>query len=129
MKILLDTNVLLCFQWNSSRLSSRIKDLIISSDNEKFISMASIWEVAIKYSLGKLELNTTLEEWIKDIDVIDDLFVLPISETHIVQSAKLPFIHRDPFDRLIFSQSLVENMQLLSLDKVFDEYRVKLNIN
>jgi len=72
MKILLDTNVLLCFQWNSSRLSSSVKD--------------------------------------------------------IIESANLPFIHRDPFDRLIFAQSLVEDMQLLSLDDIFDEYRLKMNI-
>ena len=123
MRLLLDTNIVLFFQQNSDRLSSEWKRSILDTDNEKFISMATIWEVAIKFSLGKLSLDDGLEAWISDIETEEELFILPIMESHILQSAKLPFIHRDPFDRLIFAQSVTEDMKLLSTDSVFDRYR------
>ncbi len=123
MRLLLDTNIVLFFQQNSDRLSSEWKHSILDADNEKFISMATIWEVAIKFSLGKLSLDDGLEAWISDIETEEELFLLPIMESHILQSAKLPFIHRDPFDRLIFAQSVTEDMELLSTDSVFDRYR------
>ena len=63
-----------------------------------------------------------------EVITMDDLNILPILESHLLKSAKLPFVHRDPFDRLILAQSLVENIQLLSLDSIFDEYRKMLDL-
>ncbi len=123
MKLLLDTNIILCFQREDARLSTEIKNLILDGKNQKFISMASIWEVAIKFSLGKLQIRKGLQFWLQQLESVEDLAFLPIIESHILRSSELPFFHRDPFDRLIFAQSVVENMRLLSLDAVFDRYR------
>ncbi|MDD2601077.1 MAG: type II toxin-antitoxin system VapC family toxin [Kiritimatiellae bacterium] len=127
MKLLLDTNIVLCFQREDQRLSTEVKNLILDEKNQKFISMASIWEVSIKFSLGKLHLKKGLKFWLQELENVEDLALLPIVETHVLKSAELPFFHRDPFDRLIFAQSVVENMRLLSLDAIFDRYRIDMN--
>jgi len=128
MKLLLDTNILLCLQLNDGRIKQSMMNLICDSSNEKYFSIASLWEVSIKYSIGKLSLASNLEVWMDEVITMDDLNILPILESHLLKSAKLPFVHRDPFDRLILAQSLVENIQLLSLDSIFDEYRKMLDL-
>ena len=128
MKLLLDTNILLCLQLNDGRIKQSMMNLICDSSNEKYFSIASLWEVSIKYSIGKLSLASNLEVWMDEVITMDDLNILPILESHLLKSAKLPFVHRDPFDRLILAQSLIENIQLLSLDSIFDEYRKLLDL-
>jgi len=128
MKLLLDTNILLCLQLNDGRIKQSMMNLICDSSNEKYFSIASLWEISIKYSIGKLSLASNLETWMDEVITMDDLNILPILESHLLKSAKLPFVHRDPFDRLILAQSLVENIQLLSLDSIFDEYRKVLDL-
>jgi PIN domain nuclease of toxin-antitoxin system len=120
--------VLLCLQQNDGRIKQSVMDLICDSANEKYFSIASLWEVSIKYSIGKLSLASDLEVWMDEVITMDDLNILPILESHLLKSAKLPFVHRDPFDRLILAQSLVEGIHLLSLDSVFDEYRELLDL-
>ena len=128
MKLLLDTNILLCLQQNDGRIKQSMMDLICDSANEKYFSIASLWEVSIKYSIGKLSLESNLETWMNEVTTMDDLNILPILESHLLKSAKLPFVHRDPFDRLILAQSLVESIHLLSLDSIFDDYKKILGL-
>lgn len=121
MNLLIDTHTYIWFSANSPQLSQIARNLIESEDNKTFLSIASLWEMSIKVSLGKLSINLNFE------DILDDLAnsgieVLPISFDHVLKSSSLLFHHRDPFDRMIAAQSLCEGMKLLSTDTIFDLY-------
>lgn len=90
-----------------------------------YVSMATLWEIAIKVSLGKLDLDYTLSAFIKLISE-SGFKILPISTSHVVNVANLQFHHRDPFDRLIIAQALTEDLSLVSKDADFADYKVKL---
>ncbi|MGL5834709.1 MAG: type II toxin-antitoxin system VapC family toxin [Waterburya sp.] len=122
MKFLLDTHVLIWWTGESSKISTTVKDLLIDKNNIFFISFASIWEIQIKSQLGKLELNVPLSKIIQDQQEINQFQLLPISLNHIYFLNNLPNHHRDPFDRLLISQSIVEQIPILSVDKLFDLY-------
>ncbi|HQV22524.1 MAG: type II toxin-antitoxin system VapC family toxin [Moraxellaceae bacterium] len=125
MKYLLDTHALLWFLSGDEALSKTARLCIENEANEIFVSMASLWEITIKSSLGKLKLATTLEEMFIDKLSDNDIQVLKIDTSHLIYVHTLPFYHRDPFDRLIASQSLVENMPLISKDLIMDDYGVQ----
>lgn len=102
MNLLLDTHVVLWFITDNSKLPKNLKLIIEDENNTCFISMASLWEVGIKYSIGRLKLSVKLEELFKIIEE-RGIQVLPISAEHILVNATLEFIHQDPFDRLIIA--------------------------
>ena len=121
MNLLLDTHAYIWFSANSPQLSQVAKNLIEATGNQTFLSIASLWEMSIKVSLGKLSIDLDFK------DVLDDLSdsgikVLPISFDHILKNRSISFHHRDPFDRMIVAQSIGEGMKLLSTDTVFDLY-------
>jgi PIN domain nuclease of toxin-antitoxin system len=124
MKLLLDTHVLLWFLNGDKKLSKQQKQIIESTKNIKFISIASIWEISIKLSLNKLKLPIDLESFIQLIDQNGFLF-LPIELEHILEISNLEFIHRDPFDRIIIAQSKRENLTLLTNDENIVKYDIK----
>ncbi len=99
-------------------------DLIEDENNRLFISIASIWEMAIKVSIGKLNLSKPFENVITEHVMMSDIEVMGISVSHTFAVARMPLHHRDPFDRIIISQSLVENIPLISGDSEFDQYSV-----
>lgn len=121
MKLLLDTHTYIWFYNDKPELSPLAKRMIESEENFAYLSIVSLWEMSIKVSLGKLELNKSLSQVYHDL-IISGIEILPIAFDHILSSSTLPFHHRDPFDRLIVAQALTENMQLLSADTVFDAY-------
>lgn len=121
MKYLIDTHTFLWFIEGSNQLNERTKSLISDGNNEIFISIISLWEISIKTSLNKLTINGDFESIIFDVEK-NDFDILPITFAHTVLQNKLSHIHKDPFDRMIISQAIVENMNLLSKDEVFDEY-------
>lgn len=124
MTLLLDTHTLIWFTENNPQLSRTALKAIESPDNNRYVSMATFWEIAIKLSIGKLQLTMPLATIIAEIQ--DNGFhLLPIVPAHILQVETLPFFHRDPFDRLLIAQSLSEDFTLVSNETVFDEYRVK----
>jgi len=106
-------------------LSITAKEAIETSASGVYLSVASLWEIAIKISLGKLDLPTPLDEFLSQQLRDNDIMLLPIEVKHIGTVARLPFHHRDPFDRLIIAQSLSEELTLLSRDAAFDAYGVK----
>lgn len=122
MKYLLDTNVLLWYISGDQRLPSAICNIIDDPDNELFVSSASIWEIAIKYSLGHLDLLPDIDTYIETHIFNGGYNILPINALHAKFVSRLPFIHRDPFDRLIFSQSAIEKLHLLYTDSIYNEY-------
>jgi PIN domain nuclease of toxin-antitoxin system len=125
VKILLDTHTFLWFMIDHPNLSQYAASLIEDPDNEVFISVATLWEIAIKVSLGKLHLAKPFEQLIPDQLQKNDFTLLPIEIIHLTQVITLPQHHRDPFDRLMIAQSLVEDMPILSRDSNFDAYNLE----
>lgn len=125
MKYLLDTHALLWITVESKNLSDRVKQIYLDSTDDFYLSAASIWEMAIKISLKKLSLSEGLVRFIDKHVVENNIQILPVNAEHIYPLEKLPFHHRDPFDRLLISQCMSEKMYLLSSDKIFDKYPIK----
>ena len=126
MKILLDTNSFLWFISGSERLSINARDRIADLDNQLFLSSASLWEIAIKVSIEKLELLQPYNQLIPQQLEENDINILPIELSHLTTVVELPFYHRDPFDRLIIAQALTEDLPVVSPDSLFSQYAIKL---
>ncbi|HZP82649.1 MAG TPA: type II toxin-antitoxin system VapC family toxin [Chthonomonadaceae bacterium] len=125
MNLLLDTHTFLWFVWNDPQLSDMAKNLIADADNDVFPSMASAWELVIKVSIGKLILAHPVDLFLPDQLQRNNIQLLPIALPHTLRVAVLPFHHKDPFDRMLIAQSLVETMPLVSADAVLDAYGVR----
>lgn len=124
MRVLLDTHALYWYIEGDSQLSTTAHTLIRDASNEVLISPASYWEIAIKISLGKWQLNRPYEDFI-DIGLNRYGFlILPILPAHTARLIGMPFHHKDPFDRLLAAQALAEEIPLVSADTAFDDYGV-----
>jgi len=121
MKQLLDTHTFLWFVSGKKELSDTAKSLIQNSNVHNFVSIASLWEISIKVKLGKLQIKGTIPSIIDDLTE-NNFELLPINFAHIAKNYELEFHHRDPFDRIIIAQALVEGMQIISRDEQFDKY-------
>ena len=115
MKYLLDTHVVLWMAENSPMLSEDAKRVILDVTAEKYVSLASAWEIAIKLGAGKLVLDGGANEFFKMIDA-NGFFTLSIEREYFQQLAYLPDIHKDPFDRLIIATAMVENATVVTAD-------------
>lgn len=124
MKLLLDTHTLLWFISGNSNLSPASRKLIEGTENEKFVSAASIWETAIKVSIGKMSLTAPFDDIFPRQLEINGFDLLPVKIEHSSIVATLPFHHRDPFDRIIAAQAIAESMFIVSLDEIFDHYGI-----
>ncbi len=125
MRLLLDTHTFLWFVLNDAQLSSTARSLIVDPNNEVLLSPASYWEIAIKISIGKYSLPTTdFENFMQQQVRVNNFTILPISIAHAAAVIALPLHHRDPFDRLLAAQAMVEAIPLLSGDAVFDQYPI-----
>ncbi|MBN4073220.1 type II toxin-antitoxin system VapC family toxin [Mariprofundus ferrooxydans] len=125
MKLLLDTHTFIWAATLDEKLSPAARELFLDSDNELFLSTASIWEMAIKSSIGKLILQQPIEQIINEQIQINGLKILNIESAHALAVASLPWHHRDPFDRLLISQSKLERLTILGRDSVMDAYDVE----
>lgn len=126
MNLLLDTHIFLWFINDNPQLSNHLKDLIEDQKNSIYLSLASLWEMSIKYNLGKLRLDSSYEEFIEKEIVRTRLILLNINLNHLKINANLAFHHRDPFDRLIIAQSIAENIPVISLDSAFSQYSITI---
>jgi PIN domain nuclease of toxin-antitoxin system len=124
MKLLLDTHSFLWFIGGSSQISPSARTLIEDITNDVFISVASLWEMAIKISLGRLQLVQPFEMFIPHQLSTNRIELLGITISHTSRVATLPFYHRDPFDRMLVAQAQVEQMPILSIDPAFDAYGI-----
>jgi PIN domain nuclease of toxin-antitoxin system len=122
-KFLIDTHTFIWLIDDDPKLSNTCKSLIEDIDNEIFISIASLWEMAIKISIGKLKVAGVLQQMIEELSV-RNIQILPINPSHVLKVETLPFHHKDPFDRIIAAQCLVENITAISIDEILDEYQV-----
>ncbi len=123
MKVLLDTHAFLWFVNDDPQLSLAAKTLM-ESEVDLLLSVASLWEISIKVGIGKLDLPKLFDVFIPEQLEINEIELLPIELRHLTPLTSLPLHHRDPFDRLLISQSLVEELTILSADKIFDRYAV-----
>lgn len=124
MNILLDTHTFLWFVNDDPRLSQPARVLIETQETQPFLSAASLWEIAIKISLGKLGLQQSYETFIPEQLAINGISILNIALEHTAALTTLPFHHRDPFDRLIAVQAKIEKLPLISADPAFDAYAI-----
>lgn len=126
MNYLIDTHIILWISSDSKRLSSKFKKLFHDEKNTFYISMASLWEMAIKMSLQKLVLPVSFQVFVKSEIINNGIEVINLKPEHIFNLLALPFHHRDPFDRMIIAQAITEKMTLISYDKEFRKYKAKL---
>lgn len=124
MVYLLDTHTLLWFLKDDKQLSQNALN-VIETNNIK-VSIATLWEIAIKTSLGKLILPAPFAVIFPQQLYINDIAIIQTSIEHLSQLNQLEFHHRDPFDRLLIAQAMVEGMTLISRDKAFKDYDVKV---
>jgi PIN domain nuclease of toxin-antitoxin system len=123
LKILLDTHVFLWFFDGDPRMSRKARTALTDPANEPFISAASVWEMTVKASLGRLQLPLAVGDYVAE-KILRGFHVLPLELPHAARVQTLPFIHQDPFDRMIVAQALVENMPLVSADTYIRQYPV-----
>lgn len=121
--VLLDTHTFLWWCEGAGELSRRALKTISAEDG--YVSLASLWEIAIKISLGKLRLPSRFDRYIPEQILLNGFSELEIGFRHLAACADLPWHHRDPFDRLLASQALQEDLRLISRDPVFDRYGVE----
>ena len=125
MTLILDTHTAIWFVTDHDRLPVVLKEMIENPENYCYVSIASFWEMSIKYSLGKLKLKAELKR-IFELFFESGLKVLPITPEHVLTNASLDFFHRDPFDRLIIAQAKREGYSIISKDEEFANYSVNV---
>ena len=124
MNFILDTHTLIWFFESDTQLSDTAKAMIESTENQSFLSVASVWEMAIKQGIGKLNLNKSVDQIISHI-MRDGVELIDITADHALKTGELEMHHKDPFDRLIISQSLYLDYPVIGKDEIFDIYSVK----
>ncbi|MEB3340000.1 type II toxin-antitoxin system VapC family toxin [Okeania sp.] len=125
MKYILDTHVFIWYLLGNNNISIKVKNIIDSKENLYF-SIVSLWEIAIKINIGKLEINQTIEDLSKELEYMD-ISILPITDKDIELYAGLPFPsnHRDPFDRMLIVQAINNSLILISRDIKFNDYPIQ----
>lgn len=124
MRILLDTHTLLWFYLGDPQLSSTARGLIDDPANTKLVSPASYWELAIKVSLGKYVLTESYDDFIQHAVFDNGFVILPVEPRHTAALISLPHHHKDPFDRLLVAQAIVDRIPLVSGDSLLDKYPI-----
>ncbi|MEH1851117.1 MAG: type II toxin-antitoxin system VapC family toxin [Nostoc sp.] len=124
MQVLLDTHTLIWFFQGNENFSEKMRFLIEDENNEKLISIASVWEMSIKQSIGKLKFSLPIKTFIEQKLALNDFNLLNINLDHIDVITTLPLQHRDPFDRILIAQAMVEKIPIISVDTVFDAYSI-----
>ena len=126
MNLLSDTHTFIWTFSNTKKLSATAAKEFKNPANQIFLSVASVWEMQIKIKLGKMVFNDTLANIINEQQTVNNIQILPVQLSHALYLENLPLHHKDPFDRLLISQAIVENMTLVSAAPEFAKYQVNL---
>ncbi len=126
MRVLIDTHVFIWYVQSSDRLPSFVTAIINDGRNDILLSIASVWEMAIKQSTGKLNLGNPYASFISEQMKLNSMELLPVRLEHLNLITTLPLHHRDPFDRLLIARAIAENILFISADSVFSLYPVRL---
>jgi PIN domain nuclease of toxin-antitoxin system len=125
MRVLIDTHIFIWYIQNSERLPSSIATYINDGRNDILLSIASVWEMAIKQSTGKLNLGLPYASFIEEQMRLNSMELLPLRLDHLEVVTTMPFHHRDPFDRLLIAQAMLEDIVIISADSTFSSYPVQ----
>jgi PIN domain nuclease of toxin-antitoxin system len=126
MRVLLDTQAFICaLSTDGKQFTPKARRCFLDRKNELYLSVASVWEMAVKVSLGKLKVAVPLHQLIPDQLRQNGIRLLPIELSHALHVATLPFHHHDPFDRLLIAQALTERLFVITGDEAFDAYGIK----
>ena len=125
MRLLLDTHAFLWWVGASPKLSRRAKAAVAKATNQCLVSVACGWEIAIKVSRGQLRIDAALDRFLPEQLALNGFQPLAIDFKHTARVARLPFHHRDPFDRLLVAQAIEEELTVVTADAVFAQYGVK----
>ena len=125
MRLLVDTHAYLWFDAGDNRLSTAARRAIEDHEGEWCVSMTSVWEMAIKAGTGRLTLPASVHDYVAE-RVRAGLRILAVEWPHAAAVERLPFHHRDPFDRLIVAQAQAERLAVVTRDAVFREYGVQV---
>ncbi|MEZ4528033.1 MAG: type II toxin-antitoxin system VapC family toxin [Desulfobacterales bacterium] len=126
MRYLLDTHTFIWWAGNPEKLSSTALNVCENRENVLFLSCVSVWEMQIKAQIGKLRLAFSVKELVEQHRIFNRLEILAIHLSHIYRLEKLPMHHNDPFDRMLISQAIEENLILISKDTAFSNYDVNI---
>ncbi|NER19809.1 MAG: type II toxin-antitoxin system VapC family toxin [Symploca sp. SIO1C2] len=126
MRFLLDTQCWLWWFTQPEKLSEDVIEQIADETNEVWFSVASVWEMGIKVSIGKLPLPEPIDDYVPTRMTQLGAKLLEIKASHALRVAALPLHHRDPFDRMLIAQAQIEDMTLVSADFTFNQYEVSL---
>ena len=126
MKVLVDTHCWLWLLASPHRFSEQTRTILTDPATELLLSVASVWEIIVKHALGKLKLPLHPVEYLSSRLEQTRTTSLPIMLAHVLQLAHLPPHHRDPFDRVIIAQALIERLPILTADRQFGAYEVEL---
>lgn len=126
MNYLLDTHVFIWMDSEPDKLSSKAVDIVPDREHTLYLSLASVWEIQIKYQTGKLKRTRPLMTILNEQRRINQIVLLPVTLPHILALENLPNLHRDPFDRILVAQTQVEGFTLLSHDQLVRQYPVNV---
>jgi len=126
VKLLLDTHAFLWFIGGNDRLNAYARALIEDEANDRYLSVASLWEMAIKVSIGKLDVPLPFTRLVRQHVVGSAIDVLQVKPEHLDEQRRMPFHHRDPFDRLLIAQAITKEIPIVSRDSTFEEYSAQL---
>ncbi|MBX2999168.1 MAG: type II toxin-antitoxin system VapC family toxin [Caldilineaceae bacterium] len=126
MKVLLDTHTLLWFIFGDLRLSPKARAMIADGSNTVLLSTATLWEIAIKVSLSKLELQCSYEEFLRRTLYDEEFSHLSITLEALSILAQMPHHHRDPFDRLLIAQAISQRLPIVTRDPAFADYPIEI---
>jgi PIN domain nuclease of toxin-antitoxin system len=124
MRILLDTHIFLWFISGDTQLSKDVRDAIRDPDNEVYLSAISVWEILVKYQLGKLPLPEHPETYLPKQRDLHQILSLALDENSVAQLTKLPPLHRDPFDRMLVYQALQNGLTIATVDAAVRAYSI-----
>ena len=126
MKLLLDTHTFNWWDSEPQRLSQRVLNMCQDTQNVLLVSVASLWEMQIKLQLGKLKLHKPLEELVSGQQEINKIDILDVKLEHVLALGKLPSHHKDPFDRMLVAQAMLEDLTLVTHDRKLEAYSVAI---
>ncbi len=124
MNVLLDSHVFIWQDTDATRITPKVMSIMTDPANRVLFSVASIWEIAVKIQIGKLRLTDTLEIVLAQQQAKNRFAIISITAAHALRVGQLPSIHKDPFDRMLVAQALVENATILTDDKLVRQYPV-----
>lgn len=126
MNLLLDTHIFIWWDIARKNLTTQRIQMLTDQKNNIFLSLAGVWEMQIKIQIGKFSFPHSLAAIVEEQQKINNLQILPVNLDHIYELDNLPFHHKDPFDRIIIAQAIVENLTVVTDDPAFSAYPVKV---